>query len=94
MPTLSLTGLSVPSRHPRFPPLSSSLDIVFDGRVGRHVVATADIAAGRAIVIEDPIAAHLSPYKMPLNCSHCFRVLGDTVLPSPVLRKAKSVVFD
>ena len=49
------------------------------------------IEAGEAIVVEDPIAAHLSPYKMPLNCQHCFRMLGDTVLPSPVLRKARWV---
>ena len=45
--------------------------------------------AGEAIVIEDPIAAHLSPYKMAKNCSHCFRVNGETVVPSPILIKAK-----
>ena len=32
-----------------------------------------DIEAGEAVSIEDPISAHLSPYKMKSNCCYCFR---------------------
>jgi hypothetical protein len=60
--------------HRSFPPLSDSLDVVYDDGRGRHVIATKSIAAGEAVSIEDPIASYLSPYKMKANCCHCFRL--------------------
>ena len=75
--------------HPSFPHVTDGLDIVHGEGVGRYIVATRDIQAGEAIVIEEPIASHLSPYKMRTNCSHCFRICGTSALPSPRLRKAR-----
>ena len=72
-------------RHKNFPPLSDCLDIVYNDKVGRHVVATRPIRAGEALTIEDPIASHLSPHRLLKNCSHCFRQLGPGVFPSPLM---------
>ena len=59
--------------HPTFPPLSDSVNVVYNEAQGRHVVARRSIAAGEAVSIEDPIAWHLSPYKTKANCCHCLR---------------------
>jgi len=59
--------------NPRFPPLSSSLDVVFEENRGRFVTANMDIEAGQVIVIEDPIVAGLSPSASNTSCHHCFR---------------------
>ena len=80
-------------RHPNFPPLSDSLEVVFNDTVGRHVIATKSIRAGEALVIEDAIASHLSPYKLAHNCCHCLGVAGDSVLPSPLLPRRGHVLL-
>ena len=67
-----------------FPVLADSLNIAYGDDVGRHVVATRNIAAGEVLNIEDAIACHLSPFKMKTNCVHCFRKTSATVLPSPI----------
>eukprot|EP00094_Tigriopus_californicus_P006260 TCALIF_06026-PA protein Name:"Similar to SMYD4 SET and MYND domain-containing protein 4 (Pongo abelii)" AED:0.08 eAED:0.08 QI:8/0.66/0.25/1/0.33/0.5/4/0/663 len=79
--------------HPKFPHFSDSLNIVFNESQGRHVLATKNIEVGEPVVIEEPISFHLSPFKMATNCSHCFRACGNSVLPSPLLKKAKFCGF-
>ena len=39
----------------RFPSLSSSVSVVRNSEVGRHVVAERDIRAGELIAVEDPV---------------------------------------
>ncbi len=62
-------------RHPNFPVLADSLSVAFSQEVGRHVLARKEIRAGEVLVIEDPVSAHLSPYKAKENCSLCFRCI-------------------
>lgn len=76
-------------RNPAFPPLSDALAIGFNEEGGRHIVATRSIVAGEAIVIEEPVTAHLSPCFMAKNCSHCLRRIGISALPSPLHSKAR-----
>lgn len=75
--------------HPKFPHISDSLNIVFNETQGRHVLATKNIEVGEPVVIEEPISFHMSPFKMATNCTNCFRTCGNSVLPSPLLKKAK-----
>ena len=76
-------------RNDSFPPLSDALRIAFSEEGGRHVLATRSIQAGEAVVIEEPVSAHLSPCYMPKNCLHCLRKNGASVLPSPVNPKGR-----
>ena len=62
---------------------------VYSESGGRHVIAKRNIIAGEAIVIEEPVSAHLSPCFMDSNCIHCLRRSGVSVLPSPVDPKAR-----
>lgn len=76
-------------RNKSFPNMSDSIGIEYSEVFGRHTVAASDIQAGEPILIEYPLASHLSPYKRGVKCSHCFHPLDHSVLPSPLNRKVR-----
>jgi len=70
------------SPNPKFPALSSSVDIKFGSSTGRFAVATRDIALGELVCVEHPPVAFLHEETSGINCSNCFR-LSLAPLPSP-----------
>ena len=50
----------------------SAVDIQFNKKFGRHLVATRDIPPGKVIFIEKPYTKFLNMKKLHAYCSHCF----------------------
>ena len=60
-----------------------SVTIKYKEDVGRHGIATADIAPGDIILIEDPLAWTVNVAQFDSVCQNCLCPVGRTPVPSP-----------
>ena len=79
--------------HKQFPCMSESVQIVYKEDVGRHGIATADIAPGEIISIEDPLSWTVNVSQFDKICQNCLRQVGRTPIPCPNHEKALFCCF-
>ena len=70
-------------QHSNFPCMSDSVSINYEEKVGRHAVASADIAPGEIILIEKPLAWTVGLQNFQNFCQNCVKSVGRTPIPSP-----------
>jgi len=71
-----------PVRHPRLPSASNAVAVRHESGVGRHVVATRDIAPGEILFLESPIVSTLCDEHFESICAVCLRYTA-APLPCP-----------
>ena len=76
--------LRVRRQHSKFPCMSQSVDIKYEQKVGRHAVASADIAPGEIILVEKPLSWTVGLQNFQNFCQNCVKAVGRTPIPSPV----------
>ena len=59
--------------HPVYPEFSSKVELCSHPEVGRHTIASQDIAPFETVLAEDAFASVLYPSKAGMNCWHCLR---------------------
>ena len=69
--------------HRKFPCMSESVSIKYEEKVGRHAVASADIAPGEIILIEKPLSWTVGLQNFQNFCQNCVKAVGRTPIPSP-----------
>ena len=69
--------------HKQFPNMIESVSIKYKEDIGRHGIATADIAPGDVILIEDPLAWTVNVGQFDNVCQNCLCPVGRTPVPSP-----------
>jgi hypothetical protein len=65
--------LPSPARHPRLPSASNAVTVRHESGVGRHVVASRDIAPGEIMFMESPIVSTLCDEHFESICVVCLR---------------------
>ncbi|XP_023342115.1 SET and MYND domain-containing protein 4 [Eurytemora carolleeae] len=68
-------------RHPTLPAFSSALELKYDEKKGRHVIANRDIECGEVLVIENPATACLYYDKREEHCDNCFKYIPLRQIP-------------
>ena len=63
--------------------MTDKVKIVYGEEVGRHGLATADIAPGEVILVEDPLSWTVNTAMFDSVCQGCLAQVGDTPIPSP-----------
>ena len=63
--------------------MTDKVKIVYGEEVGRHGLATADIAPGEVILVEDPLSWTVNTAMFDTVCQGCLAQVGDTPIPSP-----------
>ena len=73
--------MRVEAANPVLPALSSALEVAYKPEVGRHLVATRDIAVGEVVCVEEATLVRLLP--TPALASTCCHCLLETWAPLP-----------
>ena len=68
--------------HEKIPCASNALDLKYDEKFGRHVVATRDIKIGELLVKEKFYSTHLTKNEVMRHCWHCGNVVYSSI-PCP-----------
>ena len=69
--------------HKQFPNMLESVSIEYREDVGRHGVATENIAPGDLILVEDPVSWTVNVGEFENICQQCMKSVGRTPVPSP-----------
>ena len=77
----------VPARHGRLPSASSAVAVQHEQGVGRHVVATRDVAPGEILFLESPLVSTLCDEHFESICVVCLRYTA-APLPCPTCSDA------
>lgn len=73
----------VKKAHSQYPAMSEAVAIRYEDKVGRHAVATENIAPGEIILVEKPLAWTVSVNSFETFCQNCVKNVGRTPIPSP-----------
>ena len=76
--------MRVEAANPVLPALSSALEVAYKPEVGRHLVATRDIAVGEVVCVEEATLVRLLPTPaLASTCCHCFSAWSFTAMKFP-----------
>jgi len=76
-----LASLNLDKPHKQFPNLSSSVDVRYNPKLGRHAVANKKIKPGEVILVEEPVTWTINLDRSLLTCCRCMKKADEKMVP-------------